>query len=299
MRGTCEVCGEAFVTHSKTIQYTCSNQCRVEKNKNKFMEDMKKFYPRIEYVGGYIDKNTKAQFKCNVCGGIFERTPTKMSDKNSVGQCPLCKLTEPRVCPKCGRKHINKHRRWLCEECANEVSKTYELSCSNCGKDFVSKNKDKLTCSYECMLEFGKALRKNEYKPKTKECKNCGANFVTEYGKTNEDFCSDKCRRRMKNRKRRLYEKNIRMARAINNGRVDKDITLDRLSARDNGLCHICNKKVDEEDYIINDEGYLICGDMYPSIDHVIPIAKGGTHTWDNVKLAHRLCNSYKGDKTG
>ena len=29
----------------------------------------------------------------------------------------------------------------------------------------------------------------------------------------------------------------------------------------------------------------------------MIPIAKGGTHTWDNIQLAHRHCNSIKSDK--
>ena len=38
----------------------------------------------------------------------------------------------------------------------------------------------------------------------------------------------------------------------------------------------------------------FISGNNYPSIDHVIPVSKGGTHTWDNVKLAHRHCNTMK-----
>ena len=40
---------------------------------------------------------------------------------------------------------------------------------------------------------------------------------------------------------------------------------------------------------------YFIVGKKYPSIDHVIPLSKGGTHSWDNVKLAHFSCNSAKG----
>lgn len=35
----------------------------------------------------------------------------------------------------------------------------------------------------------------------------------------------------------------------------------------------------------------------YPSIDHIIPVSHGGTHTWDNVELAHRYCNGVKSDK--
>jgi hypothetical protein len=35
-----------------------------------------------------------------------------------------------------------------------------------------------------------------------------------------------------------------------------------------------------------------------PAMDHIIPMAKGGTHTRANVQLAHMACNSYKRDLT-
>lgn len=37
---------------------------------------------------------------------------------------------------------------------------------------------------------------------------------------------------------------------------------------------------------------------MAATVDHVIPISKGGTHTWDNVKPAHYKCNIDKADNT-
>jgi 5-methylcytosine-specific restriction endonuclease McrA len=33
------------------------------------------------------------------------------------------------------------------------------------------------------------------------------------------------------------------------------------------------------------------------SVDHIIPLARGGMHTWDNVQAAHFLCNAKKSDK--
>ena len=36
---------------------------------------------------------------------------------------------------------------------------------------------------------------------------------------------------------------------------------------------------------------------MICSKDHIIPLAKGGEHSWDNIQLAHRICNSLKADK--
>ena len=37
-------------------------------------------------------------------------------------------------------------------------------------------------------------------------------------------------------------------------------------------------------------------GANYPSIDHIIPVSRGGLHSWDNVRLAHFLCNAVKSD---
>jgi 5-methylcytosine-specific restriction endonuclease McrA len=32
------------------------------------------------------------------------------------------------------------------------------------------------------------------------------------------------------------------------------------------------------------------------TVDHIVPLSKGGTHTWDNVAPAHAVCNFSKGD---
>jgi len=32
------------------------------------------------------------------------------------------------------------------------------------------------------------------------------------------------------------------------------------------------------------------------TIEHIVPLAKGGTHTWDNVAPAHYKCNMAKGE---
>ena len=72
--------------------------------------------------------------------------------------------------------------------------------------------------------------------------------------------------------------------------------SLKKLYERDKGICYICGKKCDYEDYIYRGNTF-IAGNYYPSIDHVIPLNKGGTDDWNNIKLAHRVCNSIKMDK--
>ena len=72
----------------------------------------------------------------------------------------------------------------------------------------------------------------------------------------------------------------------------DDSITLRELVRRDLGICQICGDPVDDTD-ITN--GHI--GRMYPTLDHIVPLSKGGAHTWDNVQLAHMHCNAGKCDR--
>lgn len=68
-------------------------------------------------------------------------------------------------------------------------------------------------------------------------------------------------------------------------------ITLPKLIQRDGLTCAICGLPCFEGgDYL---------ADLYPSIDHIIPISKGGGHTWNNVQVAHRICNINKSNRIG
>jgi 5-methylcytosine-specific restriction endonuclease McrA len=56
---------------------------------------------------------------------------------------------------------------------------------------------------------------------------------------------------------------------------------------RDAGRCHLCGKRVDPK---------LRWPDPWSqSVDHLIPIARGGTHEPRNVALAHLRCNQSRG----
>lgn len=72
----------------------------------------------------------------------------------------------------------------------------------------------------------------------------------------------------------------------------DRNVTLSELYKRDKGICQICGKPTDQNDR----DGNKI-GKMYPTLDHIIPLSKGGGHIWGNVQLAHMICNSKKQDR--
>jgi len=101
--------------------------------------------------------------------------------------------------------------------------------------------------------------------------------------------CAD-CARRIENKHGELRRR-VKLKSAW----VDSDITVQGVFRRDGGRCWLCGEQCNPNDFVERD-GVIICGDQYPSIDHVIPLSKGGEHSWANVKLAHRRCNYLKSD---
>jgi 5-methylcytosine-specific restriction endonuclease McrA len=78
----------------------------------------------------------------------------------------------------------------------------------------------------------------------------------------------------------------------IQGGKVDYGISKVSLRRRDGDFCHICD---DPMLFVRIASGAY--EPMQATIDHVVPLSKSGTHTWDNVKLAHRRCNLSKHNK--
>lgn len=62
-------------------------------------------------------------------------------------------------------------------------------------------------------------------------------------------------------------------------GKVDYEAIL----RRDGMTCHLCRR------------GIADLGDLH--FDHVVPIARGGAHSMDNIRPAHAMCNWRKHDK--
>ena len=109
-------------------------------------------------------------------------------------------------------------------------------------------------------------------------CEQCGKGFITV--SRGARYCSLRCRKR--------HHYRLKDRRVWKNGAPDGSITLEKLFVRDGGKCRNCGLPMTFD-----------CdpnGDSYPSIDHIVPLAKGGLHSWDNVQLLCRGCNSDKRD---
>ena len=70
--------------------------------------------------------------------------------------------------------------------------------------------------------------------------------------------------------------------RARENNVTSENISRARVWLRDKGTCGICHEKADKNRW---------------HLDHVIPLSKGGTHTYGNVQVSHPSCNWKKGAK--
>ena len=57
---------------------------------------------------------------------------------------------------------------------------------------------------------------------------------------------------------------------------------------RDKWTCQICHKRVPRKTKNIK---------LRATLDHIVPLSKGGSHTYANVVLAHHICNSSKGNR--
>lgn len=58
---------------------------------------------------------------------------------------------------------------------------------------------------------------------------------------------------------------------------------------RDNGLCGICGEWVDPE--------LPWPEKLSKTLDHVVPLSRGGKHSYANAQIAHAVCNSRKNDR--
>lgn len=67
-----------------------------------------------------------------------------------------------------------------------------------------------------------------------------------------------------------------------------EEISLAVVAERDNWQCGICRKPVPCE----WDDGTR---KLAPSLDHVVPIERGGAHLYGNVQLSHLFCSLSKG----
>ena len=167
------------------------------------------------------------------------------------------------------------------------------MRCNNCAAEYEepSNSRGELVCK-PCYRERANA-RQRQYiaglTPEQKLARNRAGNVLmkrkgwpaqTRYRKANPD--------KVKAAWRSWYQANPEamrarsaLSRALRRGVTGNKVLIDDLLTRDGEWCCLCGLPLGED----------------TTIDHLKPINSGGTHEVSNLGLAHRSCNSSKGDK--
>lgn len=217
---------------------------------------------RNQYTAGEFDR------EANAIRYISERTPEFEYAGNFTGVDGCVDLK----CKTCGtvttRSFVTvRHGKAKCSVCAQqETEDRREQRAEQKRKDKLQRQKDR---------RIQKLRRKPFKQIQIKQCPICESCFVGE-----NTYCSDKCRSKNKWMMKEGYRYRF---------------PLEEVFERDNGICYLCGGICDWDDYEVKD-GTIIYGNNYPSRDHVSPKSKGGENSWDNIRLAHRICNSRKGN---
>lgn len=161
-------------------------------------------------------------------------------------------------------------------------------TCLHCGTSKArTRDRGERFCSWQCAQSY-RAVRRNGASPNShgrwsaSRCVICSSEFQT--GVWNCTTCSPKCQQSLK-----------RMAdarrRALQAGAFVEDVVRESVFAADGYLCHLCGAKVDLAKTAPHPSS--------PTVDHIVPLSKGGSHERANCRTAHFGCNARKQDRGG
>lgn len=171
-----------------------------------------------------------------------------------------------------------------CEVCGEPVMRR--------GDAVGSASQNKRYCSRSCRAyDIGDlAVTATRCRIHVHECEDCGV-LYTSHGPGKRLVCAgcrplraaakaarEAERARRKNRARRLAKRNAGPAGIY---------TLAEVVDRDGQMCGICGLWVDVELSGRDPQG--------PTVDHVVPLSRGGADVIENVRLAHWICNVRRG----
>lgn len=238
---------------------------------------------------------------CINCGKIFNSTARKCQAcsmvericigchkvfKGKVRKCQECK-SALKNCDKCNREFRDLPSRKTCPSCRASVKR----ACSECGKVTKTMHSKCSNCSYPeriCLTPDCEKTYRSSYRYciscriKERICTECGKMFRSS-GHPRCHSCSITERGRSRHAVRvREYHLKRRITSS------DEALSWRTLWAEGLRTCSLCQLEIDGDATRLKDTATL---------DHIIPLSKGGTHLRDNAQLAHYSCNSAKNNR--
>lgn len=187
--------------------------------------------------------------------------------------------------PACG--YVDPHGlvRGLCRMHYQRKEARYQIgkppivarSCAHCGKVFTPKKRDDrgrptIYCSREC-----KGYAK--FPTLAQTCAHCGEQFTTR--RSTQLLCSEPCRRAA----HRLQSK----FRSRTGEPTAPGVWRAKIAERDRWHCGICGEPVNPQ--------VKYPDPLQATLDHIVPVSRGGTNDPTNLRLAHMSCNRSRGNR--
>lgn len=161
-------------------------------------------------------------------------------------------------------------------------------------------------CSAECKREGGRRLSESLLVVVVSPCSVCNAEFAQPQGGNRVIYCSAKCRTKARNSRpssrenlKRWQERHPektaewhstnRHRRRLAIGVLGESVSPAVVFERDKWRCQLCGCRVKS-----GSAGY---DPGRATLDHIIPLSRGGSHTYANIQTACHLCNSKKHTK--
>lgn len=207
---------------------------------------------------------------CQQCGASFDRRNRGPHDANKY-----CS----RACGFAGSRKPKQPKPVLTRQC------------TICSVPFAVAH-NAMYCGDECRKEHARrkarASAAKAHGVPVHTCKECRVTFSPPYGSKLRKFCSPSCLHTFGRREHRKRYGNNHRKRARLLGVRYESINRLKVFERDRWRCQLCGRKCQQRLSGSN------C-DAAPELDHIIPLALGGGHTYENVQLACRGCNGAKG----
>lgn len=214
---------------------------------------------------------------CKECGQDFTATRTMKFCTYECGKKyhRAIELQRNRAKPKQPRK-------------AHEP-KSYPATCTVCNELYEARSEKSKYCTEKCRFEERAKLTGK------RDCRRCGAALTdTHYARRCPPCQVLNKREAQANAKRAGRERGEAWAtmrnhrqRAKHYGVPYESINRLRIYERDGWRCGICTKQIDQE--------LKHPHPMAVSLDHIVPISRGGGHLKTNVQASHWQCNIDKG----
>lgn len=177
----------------------------------------------------------------------------------------------------------------MCHPCRR---KARQRVCSACGTEFRAAKADAKYCSRSCWSASRKGVSQGPPVFKNpRPCVDCGTDVLSSATAPRCPPCREAymASAPYKGRYAAMYRDKCRRRRALKRGVPSEQYTTEEIAERDGFVCQLCGEPV------VMSTPYP--DSWSPSIDHIQPLSRGGDDTKANVQLAHRFCNTSKGNR--